>query len=74
MSGIETGAVCYKTTGKNAGKKAVVIEVDRKKLTALIDGPGMKKRKCNLRHLFFTGSKIEIKKGTKHEDLVEALK
>ncbi len=74
MSGIKTGAVCYKLAGKNAGQKAVVIEIDEKTLTAVIDGDGMKKKKCNMRHLFFTGEKIDIKKGTKHEEIVEALK
>ena len=74
MSGIETGAVCYKTRGKDAGKKAVVLEVDGKTLTAMIDGVGLKKKKCNMRHLFFTGEKIDVKKGAKHEEIIEALK
>ena len=69
MSGIEVGAVCYKTVGKNAGKRVVVLEVNKKALTAVIEGKGLKKKKCNLRHLFFTGEMAEKSKAGKKQGL-----
>ncbi len=60
MAGLEPGMVCVKTTGREAGKRVVVIEFDKKKGLAVIDGPLVKKRKCNAKHLLPTGKKISL--------------
>ena len=74
MSGIETGMVCIKTHGKEAGKKAVIFDIDKKTGFVTIEGPSLKKRKCNPRHLLPTGQKIAIKKNTTKKELEELLK
>ncbi|MDD5148293.1 MAG: 50S ribosomal protein L14e [Candidatus ainarchaeum sp.] len=74
MSGIEVGTVCIKTRGREAGSKVVVVDFDAKSQFAIIDGPKIKRRKCNLRHLFPTTQKIGIKKNSEKKEIAELLK
>lgn len=74
MPGIEIGTVCIKTRGRESGKKVVVVDFDPKAQFVVIDGPQIKKRKCNLRHLFPTTQKIEIKKNPDKKAIEESLK
>lgn len=74
MAGIEIGTVCIKTRGREAGKKVVVVDFDKKAQFVVIDGPEIKKRKCNLRHLFPTSKKIGIEKNTDKKKIIELLK
>jgi large subunit ribosomal protein L14e len=74
MAGIEIGTVCIKTRGREAGSKVVIIEFDAEPQFVIIDGPKIKKRRCNLRHLFPTSQKIEIGKNSDKKTIVELLK
>jgi len=74
MAGMEPGMVCIKTHGKEAGKKAVVLEYDKKAGIAVIEGPHLKKRKCNAKHLLPTGKKVSVKKNATKKELAELLK
>ena len=74
MPGIEAGMVCIKTHGKEAGKKAVIIEVDKKTGFVTIEGPMIKKRKCNPKHVLPTGKKVTAKKNMTKKELEELLK
>ena len=48
---MEIGQVCIKTKGRKAGLKCkVVSEVKNGRVT--IEGKNMKKKECNVRHLF----------------------
>jgi len=58
MAAIEPGRVCYKTRGREAGKKVVVLELQN--LYAIVVGKGGKKEKCNIRHLFPLKEKIDV--------------
>ncbi len=73
MLGLEAGMVCVKTHGREAGKKCVVLDFDKKSGTAIIEGPFVKKRKCNPKHLMPLGRKVSVKKGMKREELAELL-
>ncbi len=54
MSLYETGRVCVKTMGREAGSLCVVIEV-KDESVVLVTGPkhlsGVRRRNCNTRHL-----------------------
>lgn len=69
---MEVGRVCIKSKGREAGK--VVAVVDMEKDFAVIDGEGVKRKRCNIRHLFPLEEKIPVKKGAKHEEVVALLK
>jgi large subunit ribosomal protein L14e len=73
MAGLEAGMVCVKLQGREAGKKAVVLEFDKKKGLALIQGPKVKKRKCNPKHLLPTGKVVKVSKGIKAEEIAKLI-
>lgn len=60
MAGLEKGMVCVKTHGREAGRKVVVVEFDKKAGMVIIEGPFVRKRKCNARHLLPIGKKASV--------------
>ena len=69
---LHVGRVCKKTKGKERGKIAVIIDIIDENY-ALVDGPEIKRRRCNLGHLEPTEKVIDIKKGASHDEVVKAL-
>ena len=69
MAAIEIGRVCYKKAGREAGKKAVIVGIEKD--FALIDGPNIRRKKCNIKHLFPTNEKIPIAKNASHEEIMQ---
>ncbi|MBU0930174.1 MAG: 50S ribosomal protein L14e [Nanoarchaeota archaeon] len=72
MSLIDTGRVCYKIAGREAGKLCVVVDTKNKNFV-LIDG-NVRRKLCNLSHLEPTNILLKIKKGISTSDLHEAMK
>ena len=69
---MEIGSVCIKLCGREAGEKAVVIgKVDEKYVSVM--GPKVRKRKCNIAHLFPTGKTIKVTKSVTQKELAEQL-
>ena len=62
MSVFEPGRVCIKIAGREAGKYCVVLEVIDENFV-LVQGPEVKKRRCNIAHLQALPEKVEIKEG-----------
>lgn len=70
---MEIGQVCIKTKGREAGNKVVILsKVSEGKV--LIDGPKVKRKNCNVLHLFPINKKIKIQKEAKHEEVIKLLK
>jgi len=57
MAGLEKGMVCVKTKGRKAGRKVTVVEFDKKTGFAIVEGEGVKRKRCNLLHLMPTGER-----------------
>ncbi len=74
MSGLIIGSVCIKTAGRKAGEKVVVLELDKEKRFATVVGPKMKKKKCNLVHLFPIGKVVKVGKSVSQKELEKLLK
>ncbi|MCX6798734.1 MAG: 50S ribosomal protein L14e [Candidatus Diapherotrites archaeon] len=74
MPGLQKGAVCVKTSGRNSGKKVVVLEFDRKSGFAVVEGPMAKKKRCNIMHLFPTGKVVNVPAGADKKKLAELIK
>lgn len=73
---IEIGRVCVKTSGREAGKYCVVVKkIDRE--FVLITGPrdltGVKRRRCNIRHLEPLPFKLKIKEEESDENVLKEL-
>ena len=76
MPAFEIGTIVVKTSGREAGRKAVITDIiDRNYV--LITGPkdvtGVRTRRANLAHLEPTADKIEIKKGANEAAVKKAL-
>ncbi len=74
MTGVyEIGRVCVKVSGREAGNYCVVVDVIDKNY-ALIEGPNIRRRRANFKHLEPIDSKVDIKKGASDKDLAAAIK
>ena len=69
---MEVGRVCVKTAGREAGRKCVVVDIIDETYV-LISGPGIKRRRCNVRHLEPLPNKLDITKGASDEEVKRAL-
>lgn len=69
---IEIGRLVVKTAGRDAGKKAVIIDILDDKYV-LIDGE-TRRRKCNILHLEPLNQVIKIEKNASHEEVAKVLK
>lgn len=69
---IEIGRLCVKTAGRDAGKKAVIIDVLDDKYI-LIDGE-TRRRKVNILHIEPLNQVVKIHKNTSHEEVAKILK
>jgi large subunit ribosomal protein L14e len=76
MPAIEVGRICVKQLGRENGKKCVVIDVMDKSFV-LVTGPkkvtGVKRRRVNINHIMPLLDKIEVKRGSSDEEIVQAL-
>jgi large subunit ribosomal protein L14e len=74
---IEVGRICAKLTGREAGRKCVIVDLMDKSFV-LITGPktvtGIKRRRVNVNHIEPIQDTIEIKRGASDEEVAEALK
>ena len=69
---IEIGRIVVKTAGRDAGKKAIIIDILDDKYV-LLDGETRRKR-CNILHLEPLNQLLKIEKDASHGDIVRALK
>jgi large subunit ribosomal protein L14e len=77
MAVIEVGRIVVKTRGREAGRKAVVVEIVDNNFV-VVTGPksvtGVKRRKVNINHIEPTDKKIDIPKGADDKTVEEKLK
>jgi large subunit ribosomal protein L14e len=69
---MEIGAVCIKTKGREAGATVVVLS-SAKQGKVLIDGADVKRKNCNVLHLFPIGKKAKVKEEESHEGVIKAI-
>jgi large subunit ribosomal protein L14e len=73
----EVGRICVKLSGREAGKKCVVVDLTDKSFV-LITGPkeltGVRRRRVNIGHIEPLQESIELKRGASDEEVTEALK
>jgi large subunit ribosomal protein L14e len=77
MPAIEVGRICAKVSGREAGRKCVVVDVVDKSFV-LVTGPknvtGVRRRRANVNHIEPLQDTIEIKRGASDEEVEEVLK
>ena len=76
MPAIEVGRICVKATGREAGKRCVIVDLIDKNFV-LVTGPlsvtGVKRRRVNVNHIKPTEEKVKIKRGATDEQVAELL-
>ena len=76
MPAIEVGRICVKQTGRETGKKCVVIDVMDKSFV-LVTGPkkvtGIKRRRVNINHVMPLQDKVDVKRGASDEEVASVL-
>ena len=70
---MEIGQVCIKTKGREAGRSVVVLS-KAKDGKVLIDGPKVKRKECNVLHLFPLNEQVKVKEEESHDAVVKAMK
>ncbi|MCJ7718360.1 50S ribosomal protein L14e [Candidatus Bathyarchaeota archaeon] len=77
MTAIEVGRICVKATGREAGKRCVIVDLADKSFV-LVTGPksvtGVRRRRANIDHIEPLQDKVEIKRGATDEEVADALK
>ncbi len=76
MTAIQIGRIIVKTNGREAGKKGVIIDVINQNYV-LVAGPksltGVRRRKCNVRHIEPTDKILSLKRDASDEDVLAAV-
>jgi large subunit ribosomal protein L14e len=76
MPAIDIGRICVKLSGREAGKKCVVVDIVDKNFV-LVTGPkqlnGVRRRRVNINHLEPTAVKVEVRKGETDEELMKRI-
>ncbi|MBI4441173.1 50S ribosomal protein L14e [Candidatus Woesearchaeota archaeon] len=70
MSLFETGRLCVKIAGRDAGAKCVVIDVMNRNYV-LVDGQ-TRRRKCNVQHLEPLQTTLPLTKNASHDAVTKA--
>lgn len=73
MSVYDIGRVCVKLMGREAGCFAVVLNVIDRNFV-LVDGPKVRRRRCNIRHLEPTMDRLDLEKDADLKALTAAAK
>ena len=77
MPAVEVGRICVKLTGREAGRKCVIVDIIDKSFV-LITGPktvtGVRRRRTNVNHIEPLQDKISIKRGASDDEVSEVLK
>ena len=77
MPAFDVGRVCVKTSGRDSGKRCVIVDQMDKNFV-LVTGPkqvsGVRRRRVNVNHLKPLEEKITIEKGATDEQVSALLK
>lgn len=72
MSAMDVGRVCIKLTGREAGKKCVIINVlDRN--FVMVTGPKIRRRRVNMNHLKPIDEFVNISRNATDEEVASIL-
>jgi large subunit ribosomal protein L14e len=76
MTAIQIGRIVVKTNGREAGRKAVIVDLINPNYV-LVTGPksitSVRRRKCNIGHIEPTDKVISIKRDASDEDVVAGI-
>ncbi|MEM1962015.1 MAG: 50S ribosomal protein L14e [Sulfolobales archaeon] len=76
MPVVEVGRICVKVAGREAGRKAVVVDLVDDNFI-VVTGPksltGVKRRRVNVKHVEILDKKVEVPRGASDEEVLKAI-
>ena len=76
MPAIEIGRICVKLTGREAGRKCVIVDIIDDTFV-LVTGPksltGVNRRRVNIKHIEPLDKKVAISRGASDEEVLKAI-
>lgn len=76
MPAIDVGRICVKLSGREAGKKCIIVDIVDKNFV-LVTGPkqlnGVRRRRVNINHLEPTANRINLRKGETDEEIMKGI-
>ncbi len=76
MPAIEIGRICVKVSGREAGRKCVIVDIIDENFV-LVTGPksltGVRRRRANIKHLEPLDKVINIRRGASDEEVLKAI-
>lgn len=76
MPAIEVGRICVKVTGREAGRKCVIVDIIDENFV-LITGPkqltGVKRRRVNVKHVEPLSLAINVSRGASDDEVLKAI-
>ena len=76
MTAIQVGRIIVKTNGREAGKKAVIVDLVNQNYV-LVTGPkslsSVRRRRCNIGHVEPTDKTVAIKRDATDEEVLAAI-
>jgi large subunit ribosomal protein L14e len=73
MSAMDVGRVCIKLTGREAGKKCVIIDVMDRNFV-FVTGPEVRRRRVNMKHIEPIDEIVDIRRNASDEEVADILK
>ncbi|MBI4439285.1 50S ribosomal protein L14e [Candidatus Woesearchaeota archaeon] len=68
---IEAGRLCVKTAGRDAGRKAVILDVVDDNFVVIAGQ--VRRKRCNIKHIEPLGARIDISGSATQDEIVEKL-
>ncbi len=76
MPAVDVGRISVKLTGREAGKKCIIVDIVDRNFVQ-VTGPkqvnGVKRRRVNTNHIEPTERKVNIKRGESDEEIMKVL-
>ncbi|MEM4831551.1 MAG: 50S ribosomal protein L14e [Sulfolobales archaeon] len=76
MPVVEVGRICVKIAGREAGRKAVIVDLVDDNFV-VVTGPksltGVKRRRVNVKHVEILDKKVEVPRGASDEEVLKAI-
>ena len=77
MSAMDVGRICIKLTGREKGRRCVIVDIIDRNFV-LVTGPpeltGVRRRRVNMSHLEPLEEKIEVSRNASDDEIIDLLR
>lgn len=73
MSAMDVGRICIKLTGREEGKRCVIVDILDRNFVVVV-GPEVRRRRVNMNHLAPMNEILDINRNSPDEEIISNLK